>query len=115
MRLVISLSSLMVMYDDPETDPFADAFQCSGSGDACMVDSDCPGGETCDANRTVCQFRGDNRDNLQLLHDNGDIDLSEYDMGFLFAARAGGGANGCAWFAVCEEGAGIDHKAPRPA
>jgi len=107
-RLIIAAISSAVIYDDPATDPFDGASQCSGNGDPCMANSDCPTDETCDANRSACELRGDNRDNLVAVVDA--VDPSTYDLGFLFAARAGNGANGCAWFAVCLEGAGLDHK-----
>lgn len=107
-RLIIAAISSQVIYDDPTTDPFDGASQCSGNGDPCMAHSDCPDDETCDANRSACQLRGDSRDNLVAVVDA--VDPSTYDLGFLFAARAGGGANGCAWFSVCLEGAGLDHK-----
>ena len=107
-RLIIAAISSQVIYDDPDTDPFNNASQCSDSGEACMANSDCPVDETCDANRSACELRGDNRNNLVAVVDA--MDPSTYDLGFLFAARAGGGANGCAWFSVCLEDAGLDHK-----
>jgi hypothetical protein len=107
-RLILAAISSAVIYDDPTTDPFDNASQCSGNGDPCMANSDCPTDETCDANRSACELRGDSRDNLVAVVDA--VDPSTYDLGFLFAARAGGGANGCAWFSVCLEGAGLDHK-----
>ena len=70
-RLVLALASLGVIYDDPDTDPFDN--------------SDMP-----------CNLREANRDNMKAELNDGD-----YDMGFLFGARGGGGANGCAWFVVC--------------
>ena len=98
-RLTLAAVSSDLLYDDPGTDPFDNASQCSMSGDACMANSDCPVDETCDANRSACQLRDDSRDNLKVVVDA--VDPDSYDLGFLFAARAGGGANGCAWFVVC--------------
>jgi hypothetical protein len=80
-RLVLAAASLDVIYDDPDTDPF-------------------------DNSDTACNLRNDNRDNMQAELDDGD-----YDLGFLFGARAGGGANGCAWFVVCLTADNTLHKA----
>lgn len=80
-RLVLAATSLNVIYDDPATDPF-------------------------DNSDSACNLREANRDNMKAELDDGD-----YDLGFLFAARAGGGANGCAWFVVCLTTNDTLHKA----
>lgn len=74
-RLILAAASLSIIYDDPTTDPF---------------DND---------NRTACELREDNQVNTTAV-----VADADYDLGFLFAARAGGGANGCAWFVVCQDG-----------
>ena len=79
-RLILAATSLNVLYSDPAADPF-------------------------DNSDSACTLREDNRDNMKAVLDNDD-----YDLGFLFAARAGGGANGCAWFVVCLNGNTV-HKA----
>ncbi len=80
-RLILAAASLNVLYDDPVTDPF--------------VNSDAP-----------CDLREDNRDNMKL-----ELNDADYDLGFLFATRGGGGANGCAWFVVCLTTNNTLHKA----
>jgi hypothetical protein len=80
-RLILAAASLDVLYDDPDTDPF-------------------------DNSDTACNLRNANRDNMQAELDDGD-----YDLGFLFAARGGGGANGCAWFVACLTTNDTLHKA----
>jgi hypothetical protein len=70
-RLVVADVSDDVMYSDPDTDPF-------------------------DNTLTPCTLRDDNRDNNKVV-----LNDADYDIGFLFATRAGGGASGCAWFVVC--------------
>jgi reprolysin-like metallo-peptidase family M12B/hemolysin type calcium-binding protein len=80
-RLILAAASLDVIYDDPNTDPF-------------------------DNSDTACNLRNANRVNMQAELDDGD-----YDLGFLFAARSGGGANGCAWFVVCLTTNNTLHKA----
>lgn len=80
-RLVLAAASLDVIYDDPDTDPF-------------------------DNSDPACTLRDENRDNMQAVLDDGD-----YDLGFLFASKAGGGANGCAWFVVCLTTNDTLHKA----
>jgi hypothetical protein len=74
-RLILAAASLSIIYSDPDTDPF---------------DND---------NRTACELREDNQANTTAV-----VADADYDLGFLFAARAGGGANGCAWFVVCQDG-----------
>lgn len=74
-RLVLAAASIDIIYSDPDTDPF---------------DND---------NRTACELREDNQANTTAV-----VADADYDLGFLFAARAGGGANGCAWFVVCQDG-----------
>src|SRR5688500_1596252 len=59
------------MYSDPDTDPF-------------------------DNTQSPCTLRDANRDNNKVA-----LNDADYDIGFLFATRAGGGASGCAWFVVC--------------
>jgi hypothetical protein len=108
-RLVLAAASLDVIYDDPATDPFDNSSrQCSTSLNACTTDADCDtaNGETCDLVKTACALREDNRDNMKAVLDDGD-----YDLGFLFGARDGGGANGCAWFVVCQTASDTLHKA----
>lgn len=80
-RLVLAAASLDVLYDDPADDPF-------------------------DNSDTPCELRDDNRDNMKLVLDDGD-----YDLGFLFATRGGGGASGCAWYVVCLTASDTLHKA----
>jgi hypothetical protein len=80
-RLILSAASLDVLYDDPDTDPF-------------------------DNSDTACNLRNANRANMQAVLDDG-----AYDLGFLFGARSGGGANGCAWFVVCLTTDNTLHKA----
>lgn len=70
-RLVVADASDDVMYDDPDTDPF-------------------------DNTQTPCTLRDANRDNNKVV-----LNDADYDIGFLFATRAGNGASGCAWFVVC--------------
>lgn len=108
-RLILSDATAQLLYSDPNTDPFDNASQCSMSGTPCMANSDCPMGETCDPNRSACQLRDDNRDNLKVVL-NTMAEQESYDLGFLFAARAGGGANGCAWFVVCLLNDDTEHK-----
>lgn len=90
-RLVISLASLDVFYDDPTTDPF--------------VQNDDP--MTMATEGTPCSLRGQNRTNSV---DNMALDNGDYDLGFLLATQSGGGGAGCAWFNLCREGAGVLHK-----
>ena len=80
-RLVLSLASLTVIYDDPNTDPF-------------------------DNSDTPCDLRQANRDNSAAV-----LNDADYDIGFLFATQGGTGGSGCAWYNICETGAGVDHKA----
>lgn len=108
-RLMLSDATAQLLYNDPATDPFDNASQCSTSGTACMAHSDCPMDETCDANRSACQLRDDNRANFDAVLDTM-AEQDSYDLGFLFAARAGGGANGCAWFVVCLLNNNTEHK-----
>ena len=70
-RLVVADVSDDVMYSDPDTDPF-------------------------DNTQSPCTLRDANRDNNKVV-----LNDADYDIGFLFATRAGGGASGCAWFVVC--------------
>ncbi|WP_242165023.1 reprolysin-like metallopeptidase [Lysobacter sp. M15] len=70
-RLVVADASEDVMYSDPDTDPF-------------------------DNTQSPCTLRDANRDNNKVA-----LNDADYDIGFLFATRAGGGASGCAWFVVC--------------
>lgn len=70
-RLVVADVSDDVMYSDPDTDPF-------------------------DNTQSPCALRDANRDNNKAV-----LNDADYDMGFLFATRAGNGASGCAWFVVC--------------
>lgn len=70
-RLVVADTSDDVMYSDPDTDPF-------------------------DNTQSPCTLRDANRDNNKLV-----LADADYDIGFLFATRAGNGASGCAWFVVC--------------
>jgi hypothetical protein len=107
-RLTLAAVTSKLLYDDPATDPFDNGAQCSTSAGACMADSDCPMGETCDTNTSACALRDANRDNLKAVIDPNEPD--SYDLGFLFAARAGGGANGCAWFVVCLLNDDTEHK-----
>lgn len=79
-RLMLAAASLEVIYSDPDTDPF-------------------------DNSNSACTLREANRDNMKAV-----LDDDDYDLGFLFAARSGGGANGCAWFVVCLNGNTV-HKA----
>lgn len=85
-RLILAAASLDLLYDDPGTDPF-------------------------DNSDSACTLRQANRTNMQNLDANGDIEEGDYDLGFLFAARSGGGANGCAWYVVCL----ADHQKARGA
>lgn len=80
-RLILAAASLDVIYDDADTDPF-------------------------DNSDAACDLRNANRANMQAELDDGD-----YDLGFLFAAKSGGGANGCAWFVVCLTADNTLHKA----
>jgi hypothetical protein len=80
-RLILAAASLDVIYDDPDTDPF-------------------------DNSDTACNLREANRANMQA-----ELNDADYDLGFLFGARAGGGANGCAWFVVCLTTDNTLHKA----
>jgi len=80
-RLVLAAASLDVIYDEPFGDPFNN------------FDS-------------ACDLRDDNRDNMKA-----ELDDDDYDLGFLFASRSGGGANGCAWFVVCLTTNNTLHKA----
>lgn len=80
-RLILALASLDVIYDDPDTQPF-------------------------DNSKAACDLRNDNRDNMMA-----ELNDDDYDIGFLFAARSGGGANGCAWFVVCLTTNNTLHKA----
>lgn len=100
-RLILANATLDLLYDDPTTDPFDNGAQCSTSGNSCTANSDCDtaNGESCDPNTTACTLRDQSRDNLKAVVDA--VDPDQYDLGFLFAARPGGGANGCAWFVVC--------------
>lgn len=70
-RLILATASLDVIYDDPDTDPF-------------------------DNSDSACALRTANRQNMIDV-----LDRDDYDLGFLFAARSGSGANGCAWYVVC--------------
>lgn len=98
-RLILANVTAGLLYSDPSTDPFDNGSHCTNSGDPCTANSDCDADETCDANTSACTLRDQNRDNLQAVVDP--VDPDSYDLGFLFAARPGGGANGCAWFVVC--------------
>jgi hypothetical protein len=80
-RLILAAASLDVIYDDPNTDPF-------------------------DNTAAPCDLRNDNRDNMKAVLDDGD-----YDLGFLFATKSGGGAGGCAWYVVCLTTNDTLHKA----
>lgn len=81
-RLVLSLATLDVLYDNPDTHPF-------------------------DNTSTPCSLRTANQDNSAIVLDNDD-----YDLGFLFATQAGNGNSGCAWYNVClEQDDDLLHKA----
>lgn len=111
-RLILSLASLDVFYDDPNTSPFFNAPpQCSVNGNACTSDADCDtdNGETCNI-RTTCQLRDDNRNNMIALHNNGTVTHDQYDLSVLFAVSRPGVSGGCAWYVVCLEG-NSNHKA----
>ncbi|MFC3550042.1 reprolysin-like metallopeptidase [Lysobacter cavernae] len=108
-RLMLADVSDLVIYDDPANDPFDNSTrQCKVSLNACNTDADCdvPNGETCDLVKTACALREDNRDNMKAV-----LDDDDYDLGFLFAAKTGNGANGCAWFVVCQSSSDTLHKA----
>ena len=97
-RLILAAASLDVIYDDPDTDPFVqDDDPNTDDGDP-----DTNG----DVEGKACDLRDDNRDNMMAV-----LDDDDYDLGFLFAARSGGGANGCAWFVVCLTTDNTLHKA----
>jgi hypothetical protein len=80
-RLILALTTLDLLYDDPDTDPF-------------------------DNDAEACDLRNANRDNLIAES----VPDADYDLSFLFAARDGGGANGCAWFVVCLTSSNTLHK-----
>lgn len=80
-RLILSLATLDVLYDDPLADPF-------------------------DNTDTPCNLRAANRNDSAAV-----LDDDDYDLGFLFATQAGGGNSGCAWYNVCLTQAGLLHKA----
>jgi hypothetical protein len=80
-RLTLALASLAVIYDNPGTDPF-------------------------DNSDSACILRDANRDNMKT-----EVADADYDMAFLFASKAGNGANGCAWFVVCLTTNDTLHKA----
>lgn len=80
-RLILADASLDVLYDDADTDPFDNA-------------------------DSACALRDANRDNMKAV-----LADDAYDLGFLFATRSGGGANGCAWFVVCLTDDDTLHKA----
>ncbi len=79
-RLVIADASDDVIYSDPDTDPF-------------------------DNTQSPCTLRDANRDNNKVV-----LDDADYDLGFLFATRAGNGASGCAWYVVCQTTNDTLHK-----
>lgn len=108
-RLILGFASLAVIYNDPTTDPFDNSsLECEDSGNACTTNADCdvPNNEACQLAKSACDLREDNRANMQAV-----LDDDQYDLGFLFAARSGGGANGCAWFVVCLTTDNTLHKA----
>lgn len=70
-RLILADASDAVIYDDAATDPF-------------------------DNSASPCSLRDANRDVLKT-----ELTDDQYDLGFLFATRSGGGASGCAWFVAC--------------
>jgi hypothetical protein len=107
-RLMLADVSEDVIYSDPDTDPFDPPNECTTSGDPCSSDSDCDtdNGETCGP--TPCDYREANKDNFG----NEGISTDDYDLGFLFATRSGGGNFGCAWYVVCKDD---DHEKARGA
>lgn len=97
-RLILSLASLDVIYDDPDTDPF----QQDDDPNTDDGDPDTSG----DVEGEACDLREANRANMQAV-----LNDADYDLGFLFAARSGNGANGCAWYVVCLTTDNTLHKA----
>lgn len=98
-RFIIAANSLNVFYDDPNTDPFEQNDDPNTNDNDPNTSGDIEG--------KPCDLRGENRTNAV---DNAALNNADYDLAFLFATQSGGGNAGCAWFNVCGEGAGTDHK-----
>lgn len=105
-RLILADASEDVLYADPDADPFDPPNQCVVSGNACSTNADCDTDTDESCGPPACTLRDENRDNFKSV-----LDDADYDLGFLFATKSGGGANGCAWFVVCLTTDDTLHKA----
>ncbi|MHC5024762.1 MAG: reprolysin-like metallopeptidase [Planctomycetota bacterium] len=77
-RLVLSTATLSVLFDDPNTDPFADGATA---------------GEMRDLQPLI----------FTLFAIFGGVDPDSYDLAFALGARSGSGNNGSAWYVVCKD------------
>jgi hypothetical protein len=77
-RLVLSTATLAVLFDDPDTDPFAD-------------------GATASQMRDLQPFI------FTWLAIFGAVDPDDYDLAFALGSRSGSSNNGSAWYVVCDD------------